>query len=68
MLMGHRQAKLEELKQAVRADLIRTNGEPLPKHAVLLLYVVDAAAYVNIMILGRNPDETIKALRGEEPT
>lgn len=68
MLMTDRIRKLAEIKQLVRDELFKVNGEPLPREALLTLYVFDAAAYVNIMILGRNPDETIKALRGEEPT
>lgn len=68
MLMSHqRSKKFEELKQVLRDELIKMYGEPLPKEALLMTYMLDAAAYVNIIILGRDPDDVIKALRGEEP-
>lgn len=55
--------KVEEVRQAMREALIRDNGEPLPLDAVILLYVFDAAAYVNVILLGRDPSETIEALK-----
>lgn len=67
MLISERNKKLAELKQAVREHLVKEYGEPLPADAMLMLFVFDAAAHVNIVILGRDPEETLKALRGEKP-
>lgn len=57
--------KYQELKQAMRDALHKEHGAVLPQDAFLMMYVFDAAAYVQVVMLGRNPDDVIKALRGE---
>jgi hypothetical protein len=68
MLISDRKKKLDELKQAMRDYMHRQYGDQLPVDAVVMLFLFEAAAHVNITILGRNPDDVIKALRGEEPS